>query len=88
MKTLKVNVVELRVQMARANIKVVDLAAAAGVHPNTINKVLRTEIADLRTVGAVTFALNDALSAGGFPEMSPFGLLMPTEEAEPEREPA
>lgn len=88
MRTLEVDVVELRVQMARANISVVDLAKAAGIHRNTLARIQRNETTELGTIGAVTFALNDALRAGGFPEMSPFGLLKPTAEAEPEREPA
>lgn len=76
MQTLKVNTEVLRVEMARANIGSSELAARAGVHRNTIANILKSEQADLASIGVVTCALNQALREGDYQEIGPFGLLM------------
>jgi transcriptional regulator with XRE-family HTH domain len=53
MPKLKVDVIELRAQMGRANVTQTQLAELSGVHRNTIAKVLKNETADLETVAAL-----------------------------------
>lgn len=76
MQTLKVNTEVLRVEMARANIGPGELAVRARVHRNTITNILKSETADLQSLGSITYALNDALRDGGYAEIGPYGLLM------------
>lgn len=74
---LKVDVAELRAQMGRANINQTQLADLAGVHRNTVTKVLRNETADLESLAAFARGLNQALRECGQPEISPIDLLRP-----------
>lgn len=77
MPTLKVDVVELRSLMGRANVSQAQLAELANVHRNTVSKVMRNETADLETIGALANGLNKALAALEQPEIGPFDLLKP-----------
>ncbi len=83
MQTLKVNVVELRVQMARANIKPTTLAERAGIHRNTVYNILKSKSADLDCIGTLTYTLNQFLQEADYAPIGPFGLLM-----EADKEPA
>lgn len=92
---LKVDVAELRAQMGRANINQLRLAELAGVHRNTVTKVLRNETADLESLAALARGLNAALTSAGQPKISPLDLLkavgFPSPQMaapEPMREPA
>ncbi len=76
MQTLKVNVTELRVGMARANIKPGILADRAGIHRNTIYNILKSKSADLDCIGVLTFTLSQFLQEAGYPPIGPFSLLM------------
>lgn len=86
MPTLKVDVVELRSLMGRANISQAQLAELASVHRNTITKVMRNQTADLETVAALANGLNTALRAAGEPEIGPFDLLKPVGFPSPQME--
>lgn len=77
MPTLKVDVVELRSLMGRANVSQAQLAELANVHRNTVSKVMRNETADLETIGALANGLNKALAVLEQPEIGPFDLLKP-----------
>ena len=74
---LKVDVAELRAQMGRANVNQTRLAEMAGVHRNTVTKVLKNQTADLESLAAFARALNQSLRAAGQPEISPLDLLKP-----------
>lgn len=86
MPELKVDVIELRALMGRANISQAQLARLASVHRNTISKVLRNETSDLETVAALTHGLNKALREEGQPEIGPFDLLRPVGFPSPQME--
>lgn len=86
MPTLKVDVVELRALMGRANVSQAQLAELANVHRNTISKIIRNETADLETIGALANGLNMALAAAGQPEIGPFDLLKPVGFPSPQME--
>lgn len=75
---LKVDVAELRAQMGRANLTQSRLAEIAGVHRNTVTKILKNETADLESLAALARALNKALRTSGHAEISPLDLLKPT----------
>lgn len=79
MQTLRVDTETMRVEMARAEIGPSALAERAGVHRNCISRILRTGAADLDSIGAITFALNETLRGAGYAEIGPYGLLTPTE---------
>lgn len=83
---LKVDVVELRSLLGRANISQAQLAELANVHRNTITKVMRNETANLDTVAALANGLNMALGDAGQPEISPFDLLKPVGFPSPQME--
>ena len=74
---LKVDVAELRAQMGRANVNQSKLAELAGVHRNTVTKVLKNETADLDSLAALARALNEILRESGQPQISPLDLLKP-----------
>lgn len=74
---LKVDVAELRAQMGRANVNQSRLAMLAGVHRNTVTKVLKNETADLESLAAFARALNPLLREAGQPEINPLDLLKP-----------
>lgn len=74
---LKVDVAEVRAQMGRANINQTRLAELAGVHRNTVVKILKNETADLESIAALARGLNEALRAAGYPEINPIDLLKP-----------
>lgn len=86
MPTLKVDVVELRALMGRANVTQTKLAELANVHRNTIIKIMRNETADLETIGALANGLNTALAEAGQPEIGPFDLLKPVGFPSPQME--
>lgn len=86
MPTLKVDVVELRALMGRANVSQAQLAELANVHRNTISKIMRNETADLETIGALANGLNKALASAGQPEIGPFDLLKPVGFPSPQME--
>lgn len=77
MPELKVDVIELRALMGRANVSQARLAELANIHRNTVGKVLRNETADLETIAALTHGLNKALRQLAQPEIGPFDLLKP-----------
>jgi hypothetical protein len=77
MPEIKLDVAELRAQMGRANINQLELAEMAHIHRNTVTYILKHQKAELETVTAITIALNQALRAGGQPEINPFDLLIP-----------
>lgn len=86
MPELKVDVVELRALMGRANISQAQLADLAKVHRNTISKVIRNATADLETIAALTHGLNGALKKVDQPEIGPFDLLKPVGFPSPQME--
>jgi transcriptional regulator with XRE-family HTH domain len=86
MPELKVDVVEMRGLMGRADISQAQLAELSNVHRNTVNKVLRNATADLETVAALTHGLNKALRKAGQPEVGPFDLLKPVGFPSPQME--
>lgn len=63
--------------MGRANVSQVQLADLAGLHRNTVTKVLRNSTADLDTIAALTTGLNKALEAVDEKMVGPFDLLKP-----------
>lgn len=77
MQELKIDVAEVRAQMGRANITQTRLAELAGVHKNTITKILHNRTADLESVAAIARGLNVALCEAGEAEVSPIDLLKP-----------
>lgn len=83
---LKVDVVELRGQMGRANLSQAQLAELADVHRNTISKIMRNETADLETIAALTSGLNSALRELSQPMIGPFDLLRPVGFPSPQME--
>ena len=50
MQELEVDVAELRAQMGRADITQARLAELAGIHKNTVTKILQNRTADLRVL--------------------------------------
>lgn len=83
---LKVDVVELRSLLGRANISQAQLADLAAVHRNTITKVMKNETADLDTVASLANGLNMALDEAGQPQIGPFDLLKPVGFPSPQME--
>lgn len=77
MPKLKVDALELRAQMGRANITQNQLAELAEIHRNTVTKILKNETADLETIAALAYGLNIALAEVGQPTISPFDILKP-----------
>ena len=77
MPELVVDTAELRAKMGRAQVSQVKLADLAGVHRNTVTKVLKNSTADLDTIAALTHGLNIALEAVGERKIGPFDLLKP-----------
>jgi len=77
MQELKIDVAEVRAQMGRANITQTRLAELAGVHKNTITKILQNKTADLESIAAIARGLNLALRDAGQAEINPIDLLKP-----------
>jgi transcriptional regulator with XRE-family HTH domain len=77
MQELKIDVAEVRAQMGRANITQTRLADLAGVHKNTITKILQNKTADLESIAAIARGLNEALREAGQAEINPIDLLKP-----------
>ena len=77
MQELEVDVAELRAQMGRADITQSRLAELAGIHKNTVTKILHNRTADLESIAAIARGLNKALVGAGEREVSPIDLLKP-----------
>ena len=74
MQELEIHVAEVRAQMGRANITQTRLAELAGVHKNTITKILQNKTADLESIAAIARGLNQVLREAGQAEINPIDL--------------